>query len=548
MSSPHPPSPGSPPAPEPATTTTEVTAPATTSHLPASSRWARRILLAAVFLCAACGLVYELVLVALGSYLTGSSVVQTSLVLGSAMAAMGIGALAIKPALGRPVEAFAAVELGLGVVGALSVPALYAAFAWLNLYTPAMLLAVTVIGALIGAEIPLLMELVQRVRGQQASGAVADLSAVDYGGALLGGLAFPFVLLPVFGLLRGALVVGAVNVVAAWVVAGWLFGRHLPRVRRRLVTGVSAVILAVLAAAAAAASPFEVTARQRLYRFPIVHAERSQYQEIVLTSERWGSGLEPDLRLYLNGDLQLSTLDEHRYHEALVHPAMTGPRERVLVLGGGDGMALREVLEYDDVREVTVVDLDPAVVELARSNPRLVEHNEAAFDDPRVDVVAADAFSWVRAHRDAAFDVVLVDLPDPDATETAKLYSVEFYGMVADELRDGGRLVVQAGSPFFAPSSFWSIVTSLRTAGLATTPYHVDVPSFGDWGFVLASTGPAAPEPRVPADAGDLEFLTSAVLEAATVFPPDRIPERVEPSTLLDPVILEYQRREWIGY
>jgi spermidine synthase len=464
------------------------------------------------------------------------------------MAAMGIGALAVKPALGRPVEAFAAVELGLGLVGALSVPALYVAFAWLNLYTPAMLVAATVIGALIGAEIPLLMELVQRVRSQQASGAVADLSAADYGGALLGGLAFPFLLLPVFGLLRGAMVVGTVNVVAAWIVAGWLFGRQVPRVRRRLITGASAAVLAVLVAAAVSAAPFEVTARQRLYRFPIVHAERSPYQEIVLTSVRWGAGVEPDVRLYLNGDLQLSTIDEHRYHEALVHPAMAGPREHVLVLGGGDGMALREVLGYDDVRQVTLVDLDPAVVELASSDPRLVEHNEGAFDDPRVGVVAADAFSWVRAHRQAAFDVVLVDLPDPDSTETAKLYSVEFYGMIAGLLREGGRVAVQAGSPFFAPASFWSVVTSVRTAGLVPLPYHVDVPSFGNWGFVLAGRGPAARAPEVPADAGDLEFLTPAVLDAATVFPPDRIPERVQPSTLLDPVILEYQRQEWVGY
>jgi len=516
--------------------------------LPATSRTARRILLVAVFVCAACGLVYELALVALGSYLTGSSLVQTSLVLGFTMAAMGLGAFAVKPALRRPIEAFAVVEVTLGVVGALSVPALYAAFAWLNLYTGAMLVTATTIGALIGAEIPLLMELVQRVRRQQASGAVADLSAVDYGGALLGGLAFPFLLLPVFGLLRGALLVGGVNVVGAWVVAGWLFGRQLPARTRHAVSMVCVVVLAGLAAAAVYAAPFEVTARQRLYRFPIVHVERSPHQEIVLTSERWVKGREPDVRLYLNGDLQLSTIDEHRYHEALVHPAMDGPRGRVLVLGGGDGMALREVLGYDDVASVTLVDLDPAVVELARSDPRLVEHNDGAFADPRVTVVAADAFSWARAHRGDAFDAIIVDLPDPDSTETAKLYTVEFYGMLAGLLADGGRVVVQAGSPFFAPLSFWSIVTTVRGAGLVPLPYHVDVPSFGDWGFVLAERGPAGPQPHVPAEATDLEFLTPAVLDAATVFPPDRIPEQVRASTLLDPVILEYQRREWAGY
>lgn len=508
---------------------------------------ARRVLLAAVFVCAACGLVYELALVTLGSYLTGNSVVQTSLVLGIVMAAMGLGALAAKPLLRAPVAAFAAVELTLGVVGALSVPALYAAFAWLDLYNPAMLGAATVIGALIGAEIPLLMELVQRIRGQAASGAVADLSAVDYAGALVGGLAFPFVLLPVFGLLQGALVTGAVNVVAAWVVAGWLFGRHLPRAGRVAVSVACAAALVALAGAAVAAEPFEVTARQRLYRDPIVHAERSVYQEIVLTSYRVGRGRPPDVRLYLDGDLQFSSLDEHRYHEALVHPAMAGRHRDVLVLGGGDGLALREILRYDDVETVTLVDLDPAVVELATTDPRLVAFNDDAFADPRVDAVAADAFTWARDQLGRRFDVVVVDLPDADSTATAKLYSVEFYALVGALVRDGGRVAVQAGSPYFAPSTFWSVVRSLAEAGLAGVPYHVDVPSFGDWGFVLASPR-AAPALQLPEPSPALEFLTPAVLQAAQVFAPDRIPAAVEPSTLLDPVVLQYQRDEWVGY
>ena len=508
----------------------------------------RRLVLAAVFVCAACGLVYELALITLGSYLTGSSVEQTSLVVGFVMAAMGLGALAVKPLLRRPVPAFAVVELSLGLLGGFSVPLLYAAFAWLDLYTPVMLLVATLLGALIGAEIPLLMELVQRVRRQDAADAVADLSAADYGGALLGGLAFPFLLLPAFGLLQGALVVGAVNVATAGLLAGWLFGGSLTRSGRAAVVLAAAGGLGLLALAAAYAGPFEVTARQRLYRHPIVHAERSPYQEIVLTSARAGSWSERDVRLYLDGDLQFSSLDEHRYHESLVHPAMAGPRARVLVLGGGDGLALREVLRYPDVEHVTVVDLDPAVVELARTHPWLSERNEGAFEDERVEVVAADAFQWARRREGAPFDVALVDLPDPDSTATAKLYTVELYGMVGRLLGDGGRMAVQAGSPFFAPRSYWSIAASIESAGLAATTYHVDVPSFGDWGFVLAGRGTAPPALTVPDDAPALRFVTPEVLEAAAVFPPDRLPGGVEASTLLDPVILRYQRNEWVGY
>ncbi len=509
---------------------------------------ARRIVLAAVFVCAACGLVYELALIALGSYLTGSSIVQTSLVIGFVMAAMGLGAIAVKPLLRWPVPAFAAVELTLGLVGAFSVPMLYATFAWLDLYTPIMLAVATLIGGLIGAEIPLLMELVQRVRRQAASGAVADLSAVDYGAALLGGLAFPFVLLPVFGLLQGALVVGALNVATAGLLAGWLFRRGLSRVGRATVVATTLGALALLGAGAVYAGQFEVTARQRLYRDPIIHAERSDYQEIVLTADRVSGFSERDVRLYLDGDLQFSSLDEHRYHEALVHPAMVGDHRRVLILGGGDGLALREVLDHPGVEEVTLVDLDPAVVDLARSHDWLAERNDHAFADPRVETVAADAFTWARDHGQRRYDVILVDLPDPDSLETAKLYTVELYGLVGRLLDDSGRVAVQAGSPFFAPRSYWSIAATVEEAGLAVTPYHVDVPSFGDWGFLLAQAGPVAPALALPDGGPELSFLTPEVLDAAQVFAPDRLPDDVEPSTLLDPVILEYQREEWKGY
>lgn len=502
---------------------------------------ARRVVLAAVFVCAACGLVYELALVALGSYLVGSSVTQTSLVVSVVLCAMGLGALAAKPLARRPVLGFAAVEVTLAVAGGLAVPALYAAYAWLDLYTPAMLAAAVVVGALIGAEIPLLMRLVQGIRAQEASDAVADLSAADYVGALVGGLAFPFVLLPVFGLLRGALLVGAVNLVAAWLVSGWLFGPWLPGRGRLVVTALCMLGAVVLAGAASVAGRFEVTARQALYRDPIVREVRSPYQEIVLTEHL----RRRDVRLFLNGDLQFASSDEYRYHEALVHPAMAGPRGSVLILGGGDGLALREVLRYPDVERVVLVDLDPAVLELARTDPRLVELNDGAFEDPRVEVVAADAMSWLRG-AGGAFDVALVDLPDADSAETAKLYTVEFYGLLSRVLAPGARAVVQAGSPYFAPDAYWCVETTIRAAGLATVPYHVDVPSFGDWGFVLAAA--EAPALALSRDAPDLRFLDPAVLDAATVFPPDRARRSVPPSTLLDPVLLDLQRRGWQGY
>jgi len=516
-------------------------------QLPLRPSAARALVLGAAFACAACGLVYELALIALGSYLIGDSVVQASVVLSVMVFAMGVGSLLAKPLRHRPAVSFAAVEGLLALLGGLSVLALYASFAWLHLYQPALVVIAFTVGVLIGAEIPLLMTLIQRIRAQDAGGAAADLFAADYIGALLGGLAFPFLLLPALGQVRGALVVGAVNAVAGMAVVLWLFRAELARRARAALWGGTAAVLAVLAVAFLLADRFEVTARQALYSAPIIHAERTPYQEIVLTRGLNVVG-SPDLRLFLDGDLQFSSVDEYRYHEALVHPAMSGPHGRVLVIGGGDGLALREVLRYPDVVEAVEVELDPAMIRLARTYGPLVELNRRALDDPRVRVVTADAFGWVRDHgrRTAPFDVVIVDLPDPDAVAVAKLYSVEFYGMLRRLLAPGGRMVVQAGSTFFAPRPFWCIEASVRAAALATVPYQVDVPSFGTWGFVLATA--AGPPALRLTGAPPLRFLDDPTLRAAATFPKDRRRMDVEPNTLTHPRIVDYERDSWHHY
>ena len=511
-------------------------------------RASRGVLLLAVFLCAACGLVYELALLTLGDYLAGGGVRATSVVLGVVVASMGLGSLAAKAMLRRPLLAFAVVETTLAVVGGLSVLGLYAAYAWLDLYLPAVLLASVAIGTLIGAEVPLLMALLQQIRTQEAGAAVADLNAADYLGALVGGLAFPFLLLPVFGQLRGALVAGTVNLLAAGLVVGWLRsaggGPRLPRRTTAALAVLATTGVVVLSGAAALAEDFEVTARQRLYRAPITSAEHSRYQEIVVT--RSLPGTPTDLRLFLDGDLQFSSRDEHRYHEALVQPAMAAGAETVLILGGGDGLALREVLR-SAVRRVVEVELDPAVLRLAREDPALRALNGDSMRDPRVEVVEADALQWLRGQHER-FDVVIVDMPDPDDAATAKLYSAEFYALAGRLLLPGGRMAVQSGSPYFAAEAFWCVVKTVQSGGFHVRPYHVDVPSFGDWGFVLAGRG-SPPALQVPKGVtGELRFLDQATLDAATVFPRDvrRVP--VEPSTLDRPRILDYARRGWQGY
>ncbi|GAB3552904.1 spermidine synthase [Actinopolyspora lacussalsi] len=508
---------------------------------------ARFTVLLAVFVCSACGLVYELALVALGSYLIGNSVGQASIVLSLMVFAMGLGALLAKPLQRWAAVSFVAVELVLALLGGLSVLGLYAAFAWLSMYMPMLIVTSLVLGTLIGAEIPLLMVLLQRIRRQEAGSAVADMFAADYVGALIGGLAFPFLLLPLLGQVRGALLVGMLNAAAG---LGLILTVYRVELGKRLVVLLTASVVligGVLGGAFVLSDRFETTARQALYDDPVVHAERSKYQEIVLTSSESLSG-RTDTRLFLNGDLQFSSVDERRYHEALVHPAMTGDHSEVLILGGGDGLALREVLRYPDVERVTLVELDPAVLRLGREDPRLTSLNEHAFDDPRVNTVSADAFSWLRDNQ-RRYDTVLVDMPDPDSTETAKLYSTEFYSLVRRSMAEGARVNVQAGSPYFAPEAYWCVEASMRQAGLATVPYSRPIPSFGQWGFQLGVSGDSAPSPRLPEEVPGLRTLDERTLRAATVFPPDR--DRIadiEPSTLMHPRIVRYERGAWRNY
>ncbi|WP_228978114.1 polyamine aminopropyltransferase [Streptomyces sp. DH12] len=518
-------------------------------------RAGRPLVLAAVFVCAACGLVYELQLVALASYLIGDSVTQTSVVLAVMVFAMGVGSLLAKRLRRRAAMGFGLLEALLALVGGGSALALHASFAWLDGAWHALVAFCLATGVLIGAEMPLLMTLIQRVSRrarQDADGTVADLFAADYVGALVGGLAFPFVLLPWLGQLTGALLTGAVNAVAGGAIVLWLFARSLTGRERLLLVGVNVAVLGLLAGAALLVEDFERAARHAVYGPHVRVAVHTDVQEVVLTGARHGP---PDL--YLDGRLRVSGGDGHRYHRALVHPAMRGPRARVLVLGGGDGLAAREVLRYADVVSVTVVEADPGVVRLARADPALARLNGHAYDDPRVRVVHGDAFRWLRtAQRAARYDVVVADLPHPGTAAGAKLYSQEFYGLAARVLADGGRLAVHAGPVAARPSAYWTVEATLRAAGFATRPYAVTGRAAGDpgdaggepggsarsphdWGLLLAvpasrgRPGPPALAPAAGAPAGDAP-TADALAAAARRAERSRV-RGLPPSTLTHP-------------
>ncbi|MGB8405225.1 MAG: polyamine aminopropyltransferase [Mycobacterium sp.] len=511
---------------------------ATTDIVAVGTRW-RALLLASVAACAACGIVYELALLTLSTSLNGGGVVATSLIVAGYVAALGVGGLLVKPLLRRAAITFIAVETLLGLVGGLSATALYVTFSFLGDSGWVLGIATAMIGALVGAEVPLLMTLLQRgrVAGANDAGRVlANLNAADYLGALLGGLAWPFLVLPHLGMIRGAAVTGMINLVAAAIVSIFLLRHVLTRREFWSALCLLAVAFTVLAGLIASATSIETTARQRLYADPIVEYQHSAYQEIVVT--RRGD----DMRLYLDGGLQFSTRDEYRYTESLVYPALGGGAHSVLVIGGGDGLAARELLRQPAIDQIVQVELDPAMVATART--MLKDANHGALDNPRVQLILADAMTWLRQpHPDVVppggFDAVIVDLPDPDNPVLGRLYSAEFYTLITRVLSPQGLLVVQSGSPYSTPAVFWRTVSTIASVGFAVTPYHVEVPTFGDWGFTLARRGTAAPIPVIPKDAPPLRFLTQPVLDAARVFPPDVAPQHLQPSTLEHPLIVD---------
>jgi spermidine synthase len=288
---------------------------------------------------------------------------------------------------------------------------------------------------------------------------------------------------------------------------------------------VAILVAIVLAAGFVASEKIERTAEVAAYGDPIIYADATPYQRIVITKRA------NDLRLFLNGNLQFSSRDEYRYHEALVHPVLSrvaNPRN-VLVLGGGDGLAVREILKYPGVQSVTLVDLDPAMTTLFRKSSMLVSLNHGSLLSPKVHVVTADAFSWLRTNR-TKFDAVLVDFPDPTNFAIGKLYTISFYRELARALNPGAMISVQSTSPLVAPKAYWTVATTLEAAGLTTRGYHVYVPSFGEWGFVLASNGPIGAPGALPSG---LRFLTPRVDTLAFFFPPD-MARRPTPVNRLD--------------
>ena len=493
------------------------------------------VLLAAAVLISACGLVYELVAGALASYLVGDTLTRFSTVIGTYLFAMGVGAWLARYLRGDALVRFIEIEIAAGVIGGFSAMLLFAAFAANVLFQPLLYALVFVVGVLVGVEIPLLLRLLRA--DFPFEDLVSRVLSLDYIGALFASLVFPLWLVPQLGLVRTGLAFGLLNILVAFATL-WMFRRRLPAAGLWLAAGFS---FAALAAGFVLAERFARNAEERLYRGEVVFAEQTPYQRVALLQR--GS----TVRLYLNGRLQFSSRDEYRYHEALVHPALAAVPQarRVLILGGGDGLTLREVLRYPGIESVTLVDIDAQVTTLFRDHAQLSALNRGSLADRRVEIVNDDAWRWLeaRAAGSPLFDAIFMDLPDPSNYALGRLYSGPFFRLLARQLASHGLIATQATSPVAAREAFWCIVSTIEAAGLHVSPYHANVPSFGDWGFAIASRDEFFKLPaRLPEG---LNFLTPEVLPTLFVFSPDVGPLAVESNRLDTQALVSYYDRGW---
>lgn len=508
------------------------------SSAPAAPRPIDIALLASVFVVAACGLLYELAAGALASYVLGDSVLQFSTIIGTYLFAMGVGSWLSRYFERQLPAHFLRIELLVALIGGAMPATLFLA----NAYVPGafrflLYTLVLVVGTLVGLEIPLVMRILKR--NVALKDLVSQVLTFDYLGALAVSLAFPLLLVPHLGLIRTGLVFGLMNgAVALWAV--WLFRHELRRLRAHVLA--CALVLGALVAGLAGAEHITTVAEDKFYQDRVVFTAASPYQRIVVTRGRLGH------RLFLNGNLQFAESDEYRYHEALVHPAMAahGAPKRVAVLGGGDGMAVREILKYPSVTSVTLVELDPAMTRLFTENPTLAQLNGHALSDPRVKIVNTDAFGWLQAQQEQAgaepYDVIVVDFPDPTNFSIGKLYTNSFYALLDKNLSASGYAVVQTTSPLVARQSFWTVAQTIESVDLQTAPYHAHVPSFGEWGYIIASRRPWRLPDRLPEG---LRFLDVGSLPLLFDFPRDMARVPAEVNRLSNQALVHTYEREW---
>jgi spermidine synthase len=501
---------------------------------PNSAQW---LLLVAVFVIATCGLIYELVAGTLASYVLGDSITQFSTIIGVYLFSMGVGSWLSKYFNDQLLRWFIRIELLVGLIGGFSSAILFLTFPVASSFRIILYFLVFLTGLLVGLEIPILLRILKdKVEFRDL---VSRVFTFDYIGALLASIVFPLLLVPYLGLIRTSLFFGMLNIGVGW----WLLHRFRDELSGRWSLRVTAIAFLIAEIIAFGFSNRIMNISENLvFNEPVIYSTSSPYQRIVITRTK------RELRLYLNNNLQFSSAEEYRYHEALVHPAMLASHQprNILVMGGGDGLAVREILKYPCVKSVTLVDLDANMTRLFSTQPVLTALNHRSFLDPRVRIYNMDAFVWLRENRQV-FDCAIIDFPDPSNFSVGKLYTSTFYQLVRRALSPLGMAVIQSTSPFVAPKSFWCVNETLKAAGFHTIPYHNYVPSFGEWGYTMATLQAdyQLPDSFPPG----LRYITKDVLQQMINFPADMRTKHPPAVNRLDnQTLVDYFEQEWNSY
>ncbi len=494
-----------------------------------------RLLMLTTLLISGCSMVYELIISAVSSYLMGDSTLQYSITIGLYMFALGIGSFLSKFIRKDLWGAFAKVEIGIGIIGGTCSLILFLSNLYLESYALVMYTEILAIGTLAGLEIPLLTRLIEEDR-KELRLTLSSIFSFDYIGGLIGSVAFPMLLLPHLGYFATCFLSGALNLTAA----ALIILKYQQKLRKPAVYKCAVfILLGGMLAGMFLSENIGNIIEGGLYRDRVILSEQTSYQKIVVTKHK------DDLRLYIDGNVQFSTSDEYRYHEALVHVPMAyaASHDKVLVLGGGDGMAARELLKYPETR-ITLIDLDPGMTQLCSTDPQITAVNQDSLTDERMTVINMDAYEYLEGS-DEIYDVIIVDLPDPNNEALNKLYTNVFYRLCAQHLSDGGVINVQSTSPYYAKKAYWCIGKTMESEGLNVLSYHLQVPAFGDWGFHLASKG--MPEKKHPLPA-DTRYLTEDNMSSLFCFGKDEIYTDIEINHLTKPVLIQYYNdavREW---
>ncbi len=445
------------------------------------------ILLLSLLIVALCGIIYELLIGTISSYLLGNSVYQFSITIGLFMFSMGMGSLITKRLNDDYLQNFILVEILIAIFGGISGIILFTVFPYLRIfYELSMYGFIIIIGSLVGMEIPILTSLISKYRNTKNT--IAEVMSFDYLGALIGSVVFPLILLPTLGLMHTSFIIGLINSLVALTTL-LIFKKYISKFK--LLLNISLLTTIALIIGNIYGGYLTKFAEKNLYFDQVIFSKQTEYQKIVMTSSKRFK----DHRLFIDGHIQFSSKDEYRYHEFLVHPAMSikGKIDNILILGGGDGLPVREVIKYDKVKSIDVVDIDPTMTDMGKNLAVLKKINNNSLSDIRVKIINNDAFTYLNK-KGKKYDRVIIDLPDPHNEALSKLYSKEFYNIIKKRMNNGAVLVTQSSSPFYVKRAFWSINKTLNYVFNNSTPYNVSLPSFGIWGFNLVTLDNNIPE------------------------------------------------------